>query len=166
MKKVLWLIVCLMTMVVSVNAQSEWVTEIHAADELTGTDEYTSVSYIDGSNGIVTWSTESKKFRIICGEEMFDSKIQRAGWNPNYRSLFEAVVGLYSTDGKLIKKKYVTFEIGANHHQGMSVGGRTGKNEGKIVLDYLRNKKGYIRIVAPLSGTNTNFDMKVPCMNN
>lgn len=187
MRKLLWLIVCLMTMVVSANAQDDmysfsqeekvqpinteaisdgWMATTHDADELIGNESYTSLIYSTDVGSIVLWDNETKKFRIITNNELFDSDVQKAGWNPSYRSLFVATIGFYNLDNKLLKKKKVWFEIGSNHRQAVSTAGSSGKNEGKDVVTYLRNNKGYIRIVAPLHLTNLNFDLKIPCLQN
>jgi hypothetical protein len=36
----------------------------------------------------------------------------------------------------------------------------------KYIISYLRNEKGYVRIIAPLYNTNETFDIKVPCIKN
>lgn len=187
MKKVLWLIVCLMTMVMSVNAQNDmyifsqeekvqpinmesisngWAVKTYEADELIGTKSYTSLIYSTNVGSVVLWDNEVKKFRIISDDGLFDFKVTKAGWDWSDRTLFVATIGLYDLNGKLIKKKKVWFEKGANHSQAVSTAGSSGKNEGKDVITFLRNNKGYVRIVAPLSSTNLNFDIKIPCLKN
>jgi hypothetical protein len=189
MKKVLWLIVCLMTMVVSVNAQNDdvygvskvaktslapinddsannngWVILTHEADELIGNDEYKSISYsVPNVGSVILWDNENKKFRIVA-DDVFDSEVTK--WNFGYKSLFTAIVGYYDINGKLLEKTSCLFEIGANHRQGNSIRNNWGVNEAKTIIPYLREKRGFVRIVAPLSGTNGKFDIKVPCLNN
>ena len=191
MKKVLWLIVCLMTIVVSVNAQNDmyifsqeekvqpinmesisngWAVKTHEADELIGTKSYTksytSLIYSTNVGSVVLWDDEVKKFRIISDDGLFDFEVTKASWDLSYGILFVATIGLYDLNGKLIKKKKVWFEKGANYSQAVSTAGSSGKNEGKDVITFLRNNKGYVRIVAPLSSTNLIFDIKVPCLKN
>lgn len=189
MKKFIMAIVCLMTMVVSANAQDDmyyrkntnkevkpinetlannngWIISYHEPDELTGSKGYNSMTYLNETGGVVLWSTEAKKFRVISNEELFDSEIRIFGWLRETKNVFCAIIGMYDINNKLLKKKNCWFEIGANYLQGHSTIGASGKNEGKDIVEYLRNGKGYIRIVAPLSGTNAKFDLKVPCMNN
>lgn len=164
MRKLLWLIVCLMTMVVSVNAQNEWVVSEHEADELLETEAYKSVVYTSNDCGIVLWDNESAKFRILSDKGTFDTEVVK--WAFKYRSVFTAIVGYYDINGKLLSKKKCQFEIGSNHRQAHSMKDTWGHNEGKNVISFLRNEKGYVRLIAPLSGTNSKFDIKVPCMNN
>ena len=187
MKKFIMALVCLMTMMVSANAQDDmyhrkdtnkevkpintaladkngWVSHVFEADELIGNEEYTSLMYSNECGSIIVWNNENKKFRIISNDGVFDSKVTQ--WNFGYKSLFTAKVGYYDINGKLLSKTTCLFEIGANHSQGNSMRNNWGVNEAKTIIPYLREKKGFVRIVAPLSGTNSRFDIKVPCMNN
>ena len=164
MKKVLWLIVCLMTMVVSANAQSSWVSVTHEADELTDQKAYTSLVYTAESGTIVLWDNDGKKFRIIANN-VFDSKYGENGYMVK-GSFFHAIVGYYDINDKLVDKRTCSFIIGSNHHEGNSIRYGMKRYEGKHIISFLRNEKGYVRIVAPLYGTNAKFDIKVPCLSN
>ena len=166
MKKVLWLIVCLMTMVLSVNAQNKkWVSMSHDADELTETEAYTSLIYTDAKGSVVLWDNDNEKFRIAANG-VFDSKVDTNGWSMKKRSMFKAIIGYYNVDDKLISKKKCYFEIGANHSQAHNIKYQFNREEGKYIISYLRNEKGYVRIIAPLYNTNETFDIKVPCIKN
>ena len=170
--------VCLMTMVVSVNAENDrnsaaekngWIVTTHEADELIGNDEYNSIAYIgDDDSKIVLWDKNDKDFRIICNEgNIFDYKVGSNGWSFNTNmKLFVATVGYYDSNNKLLKKKECGFQIEGNASEARSIKYGMGGNEGKRIVAFLKNEKGYIRIIAPLYNTRRKFDIKVPCMNN
>lgn len=164
MKKVMSFIVCLMAVVLSVNAQNGWNTTTFEADELLGNEEYTALRYSADGGSIVLWSGDEKKFRII-SDGVFDSEYGENGYMVK-GSFFHAVVGYYDINDKLIDKRTCSFIIGANHHEGNSIRFGMKRYEGKHIISYLRGKKGYVRIVASLYGTNGKFDIKVPCINN
>jgi hypothetical protein len=176
-----------MTIVLSVNAQSDdlyhtkeitnnpientsaenngWSIISHDADELTEQEAYNSIVYTTDAGSVVLWNNDNKRFRII-SNDIFDSKVDRNGWSLDYKNLFVAIIGYYDINNKLIEKKKCGFEIGANSHQAHSIKYGMHRQEGKYVISYLRNKKGYVRIIASLYGSNGKFDIKVPCMNN
>lgn len=35
-----------------------------------------------------------------------------------------------------------------------------------MLLEYVQKKRGYVRIIVPLYGTNARFDITIPCLNN
>lgn len=166
MKKMLWLIVCLMTMVVSANAQSGWTRTQLSGDELLNTEACTAFIYSDTNGSVVLWDNNDKYFRIISANGTFNSKLDRNGRSLEYKSLFHAIIGYYDINNNLIDKRFCCFEVVNSHSQAHSIRYGMKRYEGKYIMSYLRNKKGYVRIVTALSGTNTKFDIKVPCMNN
>ena len=177
-----------MTMVLSVNAQDDmyfasvetsttnalvninsakgngWDTTTFDADELLGNKAYTALSYSTSVGSIVLWNDNEKKFRII-SNNVFDSEYGENGYMVK-GSFFHAIVGYYDINDKLIDKRTCSFIIGSNHHEGNSIRYGMKRYEGKHIISYLRNKKGYVRIIASLYNTNSKFDIKVPCMNN
>lgn len=136
------------------------------ADELLGNDGYTSLCYDTPDGSIVLWDDNTKDFRIVSNNGVFDSKVDRNGWSLEYKSLFHAIIGYYDENDNLIDKRKCCFEVGKNHSQGNSVKYGTSRYEGKYVIFYLTKQKGYVRIVASLYSTNKMFDMKIPCINN
>lgn len=166
MKRFLMAMVCLMTMVLSVNAQSGWVSVAQEEDELMGQEAYTGFIYSNEVGSVVLWDNDDKTFRIISNDGVFDSFVGQNGWSMKTRSMVAAVVGYYDTNDKLIEKKKCYFEIGVNHKEANSIRFEMHRVEGKYVISYLRNKKGYVRIIAPLYSTHQKFDIKVPCMKN
>ena len=178
MKKFIMALVCLMTMVLNVNAEeytnsvaekNGWVLTTHEADELIGNDEYNSLVYVGSENKtIVLWDDNDKDFRIICNDgNIFDYKVGSNGWSLNTNmKLFVATIGYYDSNNKLLKKKECGFRIEGNASEARSIKYGMGGNEGKRIVAFLKNEKGYIRIIAPLFNTRKNFDFKVPCLNN
>lgn len=178
MKKFIMALVCLMTMVMSVNAQvNGWKIGTTEADELLGTTEDTYYLYMDGDKGgVIFYKSEPKKLYLIAPDDaMFNTRdlgFRDFGRSGNVVGVF-ITYGMYNNNDKLVKKdKNCVFEeIGrevANRivsRKGTGMG-MTMRNVGKELIEYMKNEKGYVRIVAPLFHTNRNFDIKVPCMNN
>ena len=187
MKKLLWLIVCLMTMVMSTNAQDDmylahnsnetseinvnnaannnWLPIKIEADELLGNDTYTALIYSTSDASVILWDNNDKKFRITAHNQVFDSKYGENGYMVK-GNFFHAIVGYYDINGKLIDKRTCSFIVGNTHKEGDSIRFGMKRYEGKHIVSYLRNKKGYVRIVTSLYLSNNKFDIKVPCLNN
>ena len=102
MKKVIVLIIMLATAVCSF-AQVGWRTEVHHADELKGTEEYTAYIYTDSKGDyIVLWSNTDEDFRIVSNRHIFNYNSGGTKW-------FSSTVGLYDENGKLIEKVGIDF---------------------------------------------------------
>ena len=164
MKKIfLTMVVCLMaTMGANSQNNNGWVKIFFEADELTDT----SMEYENEIGSVVLWDNEDKVFRVISKDEMFNGKVEN--WTlGKHKTIFTAIIGFYDINKKLVKKTKCTFEIGANHHEGNAIRNPYyTKNDRKDIIEYLKNGNGFVRIVAPLSLTNKNFDIMVPCLNN
>lgn len=142
----------------------EWTTIHYEEDELTETPEHDSYSYTDEKgNSIVLWSTDNTDFRIISGSDIFD-------YNGTIRS-FYVIIGYYDNDDKLIEKNEIqmcAFEGAGNQAQANLdplIRPFPNKRRCQQLQTFLQNNQGYIRIVAPLFGKNTKFDLRVPCIN-
>lgn len=183
MKKVLWLIVCLMTMVVSVNAQS-WKETKFDGDELLGTKGYVATSLSVSGIGMVVFYSDNA-VKLVAEKGIFDYHDKKV----------TVRIGYYDENGELLKRRCETFYIGKtgsscqyDHRfseltaERFEFDARFEKNKehkefllkqaeicridkGKEFVDFIRNNKGYVRFVAEKYGTNTAFDIKVPCMN-
>lgn len=164
MKKILFIIVCLMAMVVSVNAQNGWISTSFEADDLTEQEAYTSLIYTTDNGSVVLWDNNDKYFRLISYIGSFDTKVTQ--WSFRYIDIFKAIVGYYDTNDNCIKKSKCQFESGVNHSEAKNMKDTMAHNEGKNIIKFLKEEKGYIRIVAPLFNSHENFDIKVPCLNN
>lgn len=156
MKKVLWLIVCLMTMVLSVNAQN-WQTETTQGDELKGTSAKTMNIYTDDSGTFVFTNEDSYAFMVVTNEGIFDYDIDKYAKR--------TIVGLYDANNVLIEKLDLPLQrtfITSSHGKVM---GCVKKNVGEKILSFIKSEKGYVRIIAGRYD-RTDFDFKVPCLNN
>lgn len=171
-------LVCLMTMIVSANAQvNGWEIVANEADELLGIEDNTSFIYRDGDNGsLVFWDNDGNHVRIIAPEYSF---FERTGtyhaiggtkfWGAGEQDSFFAVVGFYDTSDKLIKKKKSNFIRDAREFRWATTAKgdiSCPKNLGGDIIKFLQKNKGYVRIVAHLHLEGKKFDIKVPCMNN
>ena len=178
--------VCLMTMVTSVNAQDDiygyshkkkntkieynvsgatqngWIISKQNADELMGVQEHTLLLYVNNGCSFGFADTDDTRIYIGCDKGIFDTEVTK--WAFQYKSLFEAVVGYYDEANKLIEKKKCLFEVKKDVTTAVSIADNWGKKEAKNIIPYLINKRGYVRIVAPLR--NGKCDITIPCMNN
>lgn len=149
---------------ISLHAQV-WDTTYWEADELTETQAYQSYSYTDNSgNSIVFWSFDDTDFRIVTGSNIFD-------YNGTIRS-FYVIIGYYDSDNNFIEKNEIqmcTFEGAGNQAQANLdplIRPFPNKKRCQQLHKFLQNNQGYVRIVAPLFGTNVKFDLRIPCVNN
>lgn len=161
MKRAFFYLLTLLSICNATNAQSGWVTTKFNADELKGTNAYFAQSYTDKTgNSLTIWSDEDDYFRILSGSHIFDYTVTY--------SLKEviAIVGFYDKNDNFIEKIQMTFlpEDDNPRIAHNSVFLATNRKKGKKVIQYLKNEFGYIRIVAPLYGSTSGFDMKIPCL--
>ena len=150
MKKVLWLIVCLMTMVLSVNAQ-RWSSQTFKGDELTGTKTYTATSYRNSIGMVVFYS--DNELKLITNDGIFDYNV-----NNNYVCV---IIGLYDKNKNLLSKKRVFFWAYQDASKCQYY--REESNNCDDVINHIKNEMGYVRFVASRYA-NSDFDMEVPCM--
>ena len=185
MKKFFMAFVCLMTMVISANAQ-EWEKTAFSGDELLGTESYVATSFSVPSVGMVVYYSNDNSVKIVTDDGIFDYKEDRV----------TVTIGYYDDEGKLIKRRCESFYVGKNSkscqymHQFSEIladrfefDARFAKDEkdkqsyldaakhcridkGKEFVDYITTQKGYVRFVAEKYGTNAKFDIKVPCIKN
>jgi len=163
-KKILSITLLAMALTISANAQG-WTHSVTEADELTGEKGHESDMYTDvNGNGFVMWSDESENFRVFSGSSIFD-------FVGDYRTVM-ATIGYYDTNNKLIEKNDIQLLVSdgratqAEPNMIPMIRPFPNKKRVKMLLDYLQNKQGYVRIIAPLYGTNGKFDIKIPCINN
>lgn len=148
MKKFLWLIVCLMTMI-SANAQ-KWSTSLIKGDELKGTITYKSISYESQKAGglfILSSLTDRVCVGVLRGIIDYDVN-DRAG----------VTIGYYNSNGKLIdSRKNVTF-LKLSSTSGFIYSDEIIKE----IYQYLSSKTGYIRMLVPRYDRD-DLDIKIPC---
>ncbi len=148
------------------NAQAQkWEHFVTEADELIGEAGHESDMYTDeNGNGFVMWSDESENFRVFSGSSIFD-------FVGDYRTVM-ATIGYYDTNNKLIEKNDIQLLVSdgratqAEPNMIPMIRPFPNKKRVKMLLDYVQNKQGYVRIIAPLYGTNAKFDIKIPCLKN
>jgi|GEM_PF-1275411 hypothetical protein len=149
----------------------KWVKSKIESDELKGTPAYDVFTYVDlENNGSITlWSIKDDDFRIKSLKSIFKSNGQKGS---NLNNLVVGLVGFYDEQDHLIEKfdKFPFEEDGHDqmdivHPNKYTLKGGNNKKKAKQIIDYLLNKKGYIRFVLPLYGGG-NLDFKVMCMNN
>ena len=159
-KSILFVTMCLFCQI-QILAQ-KWSIDEHEADELRGSESYTSYCYDDeNENSFVFWSNSDKNFRIITNSGVFDYKSSFAG--KIHTRLMNVVVGIYDTQDKLIEKYETKIEV-ADDIKMASKPWATKK--AKKILEYIKEQQGYIRILASIYGSNLPFEIKVPCLKN
>jgi len=163
MKKVLWIIVCLMTMMVSVNAQSEgfkldeWFIEHSEVDELKGIGGNEYFTYVVRGEGFITYCTNRDQFSVSAYKGMFDYDMY------DYPKFI--IIGIYDKDNKLVEKvssKVKDFEVFGKYKDLLSI---NSKEINKKIWLHIKNNKGFVRFVIGRFNGN-DFDIKVPCMKN
>ena len=149
----------------------KWIKSEIEGDELKGTPNYYAYTYVDiESKGAITlWSIKEDNFRIKSLKSIFKSNGSKGA---NHNNLVIGLVGLYDEQNNLVEKfeKFLFEEDGHDQmdqvhpNKYTSMGGNN-KKKAKQIVDYLLNKKGYVRFVLPLYGGGE-LDFKVTCMNN
>lgn len=148
------------------NAQAQkWEHFVTEADELIGEAGHESDMYTDETGNVfVMWSDESENFRVISGTSIFN-------FVGDIRSVM-ATIGYYDMNNKLIEKNDIQLLVSegqanqAEPNMIPMIRPFPNKKRVKMLLDYVQNKQGYVRIIAPLYGTNGKFDIKIPCLKN
>ncbi len=148
------------------NAQAQkWEHFVTEADELIGEAGHESDMYTDETGNVfVMWSDESENFRVISGTSIFN-------FVGDIRSVM-ATIGYYDMNNKLIEKNDIQLLVSegqanqAEPNMIPMIRPFPNKKRVKMLLDYVQNKQGYVRIIAPLYGTNAKFDIKIPCLKN
>lgn len=140
-------------------AQVGWRAEVQHADELKGTEEYTSYIYTDKKGDyIVIWSNTDEDFRIVSNSNIFNYNVGSTKW-------FSSTIGLYDENGNLLEKVGIDFDARNDDPRiaDNSTTFRREKKAAKKIITFIRNEKGYVRIIAPLYRSNNDYDIEVPC---
>ena len=175
MKKVLWLIVCFMTMVIglsSCNSKTNvypkteeektdvicdsWYDLKIDADELSGIEEHTIYCYQAKDGFISTPSNNNEPFIFITFDGIFDTK-----YKFGQRVAKKVIIGLYDINGKLIEKIENGIFVVFNNGSCATINNKINNK----INSFIKTKKGFVRIVAS-KYADGDFDIKVPCMNN
>ena len=151
MKKILvFTMMCLFT--VCVNAQ-EWDSTDYEADELKGQESYTAYNFTNETGMFVYFSNYDDYFKICTLDGIFDYK-------GRYHEL-KVIIGFYDENDKLVEKFNDWIYVQEDNSK---IAGAKGKKSKKVIT-YIKQNNGYVRIIAERYG-RTNFDLKVPCLNN
>lgn len=133
----------------------QWTQKEFKADELKGTEGYIAYTFDDEKgNSFIYWSNTEKKLRLFNKIGIFNS-------NSDDRVL--AKVGFYDENGNLVKKKdFGVRTINDTYNMAENIYSK----EGAMILKYLKEQKGYIRILVPMFQSVSPWEIKVPCLNN
>ena len=148
------------------NAQAQkWEHYVIEADELLEVKGHESDVFTDeAGNVFVMWSDEDLNFRIISATSIFD-------YMGDIRSVM-ATIGYYDMNNKFIEKNDIQLLVsegqGNQAEPNMIPMMRPFPNKKRVaeLLQFVRESQGYVRILVPLYGTNTRFDIRIPCLNN
>lgn len=155
-------LVCLMTTVISVNAQSdeakigEWFTNTTAGDELKGTSDDSETCFLT-LDGFIMYLHNANTFALHTNAGFFDYD-----YDDNAKSV---IIGFYDKDKNLVEKlksKKSDFKVFGAHKDGVFI---YSKSLNKAICDYINNEKGYVRFIIDRYN-KLDFDFEVPCMNN
>lgn len=144
-----------------VNAQvaGQWNTTNHNADELKGTDAYSTTSFVSEKVTFTIYSNDTAHFLIGCPGEVFQT-------NTSGTDKVKVIVGLYNSEMHLIKRlEHFMFQRLDNmsYIRGKVQFPKQNKkwvqchNE---LYTFLTREKGYIRILARLA--ESEFDVTIP----
>lgn len=148
----------------SLLASAQWQVSKSEGDELLGTTPTTTIYYLKDHCCFSYIQNNDEFFQISTDIGMFD-------YHPaSY--IFRSVIGFYNENKTLINK-YDDFLLitmpgktqTAYSNKTAKLGG-TQKKKIKRLIDFIRNEKGYVRIVAPIYGKNQQFDLTMPCLQN
>lgn len=158
--KVFILLALLFSINISAQEQKGWEVSHYEGDELRKVEAYDSYMYTDeNGNSFVFWSNSKDNFRIISNSGIFDFETSVYG-NKVYRRVKNVTIGYYDDNDKLIDKGKTGMDV-ADGQEGQAESPYL--KTGKKVIKYLEQNSGYVRIVAPIYGSNVPFDIKVPC---
>ncbi|MCR4836019.1 MAG: hypothetical protein K5899_06500 [Bacteroidaceae bacterium] len=155
-KRLLLLFLSLVGLCTNIMAQ-KWIVKEHEADALKKQKAYTSYKFEDANeNAFVywTWSLKDGDFRIVnSSQQIFDY---------NDKRIMEITIGFYDNQDNLLEKTKTRMKV-EEDPQFASVLNVLSNKTCKKVIKFLNEQEGYVRIIAPLYLTATDFDIKVLC---
>lgn len=158
MKKVLLTLCFLFAFTFTSSAQSGWSITYKKADELLGEKAVTSFMYKSLAGSFVFWDNTEERFRLNTYKGIFN-------YHGQYMR-FLATVGIYDSDNNLVKSMKVIMSCPSDQpSSAFSYSDRKDKKLAKDIISFLKTPSdGYIRIVAPIYGSNPDLDIKIPCL--
>lgn len=162
--KILLFFILAFASVTGVQAQS-WSSQHFDGDELKKTESYDAYTFTSESgDNFIYWSNNDKNFRIINNSiaAPFSYRAISVPFTLDLTNVMKHVkVGFYDQNGKLVETDDTEMIVPNGQETFASV---PGKKVAKKVIKFLESgKPGYVRIVAPLYGSNASFDIKIPC---
>lgn len=163
-------ILFVMTLTVALNIQAQsWEQTIEKGDELLGTMDRVKYKYVDSLNiQAIAFYSDGDYWKIGVGGKVFQPDKRGIVIKKTYNPATYATIGFYDEHNQLIEK-WENCLLQLAH--GFQVAETTENFWGKTtkgareVVPYLRDQKGYVRIIVPVVRGN-NFDLKIPCLNN
>ena len=136
-------------LVLAFSAGAQWRTSFHEADELKGTEEYTSSLYIsETGDAFVCWSNEDG-IKIVAGRGIFD-------YDDNY---VLAIIGFYE-DGRMVDKVTTRLFVPDGSADAAYSSEYRSPGLGKKIKEHLRTR-GDVRILAS-KYSGADFDIRIP----
>ncbi len=166
MKKVL----LLFSFIACINANAQqWEKTVEKGDELLGTVERIKYKYVDSVNvQAFAFYSDGDYWKIGIGGRVFQPEKRGVVIKKTYNNATYATIGFYDNNNKLISKwdncllqLIQGFQVALTAE---NIWGKTTKGAREVV-PYLRNEKGYVRIVVPVVRGKI-FDITIPCLNN
>lgn len=149
MKKIFAILFCAFALVLNACAQNGWNRTVFNGDELLGTKPYFAKTFDVYSIGRVALYSNNNSVKLIANSFVF-GRVKGVKVN--------VIVGYYDEINVLKEREEKTFLAGENPLSCQC-------NGYKKAVEYINNKKGFIRFVVFSNGNNY-FDITVPCMNN
>ena len=168
MKKIAFMLVAMLAVACTAQAQGTWKKTVTEADELK--DEVASdvfVYNVDGMGQFVLWNWDEYQFRLISDNEQFNIDSGYSSITGGYAGL-QVLVGIYNNDGKMIEKFKLWLDKESNtrnqvlrtRNAGTMANPVGQKGKVKKIFKTLLSGSGYVRIVAERYHA-TDFDMKI-----
>ena len=147
-----------MTMVLSVNAQNGWETRKSDGDELKGSSPSVEHLYKCDEGEICFFDGSESIFMVVTYNGFF--------YFAFYYYVNGAKIWVYDIHNNLNSKiKTPTQRTFLVVEENKDVMGCIKKDVGEKIVSFLKNQKGFVRIIAERY-SRSDFDIKIPCMNN
>lgn len=158
MKKALSIVIMLLA-VMTASAQ-EWEKKVTEADPMLGT-KATVIYEWQNADCVFTFSESSNRWSVL------GSNFKPDATHVNRRQNFEtfAKIGFYNEQDEVVAI-FENCKLELTDIYRRATSDVSNKKKGQYaVTDYLKNEKGYVRIIIPQIQGGV-FDVSIPCMNN
>ena len=168
MKKIAFMLVAMLAVACTAQAQGTWKKTVTEADELK--DEVASDVFVYNAYGIgqfILWNWDEYQFRLVSDNEQFNIDSGYSSITGGYAGI-QILVGIYDDDNNLIEKFKMWLDKESNNRNQVVRTRNAGtmanpvgqKGKVKKIFKALLSGTGYVRIVAERFQT-TDFDMKI-----